>query len=154
MQSAPTTVTNASVGSCSAQVYRGSECEDELLAYQRCIPSRADSSDVYILNGDIQDEVEKTAKGLQLGFTVLEATQECKEAALPLLCLFFFGLCDDQGKDYLPSRNQCIALESGVCAAEFKKAMNFPSIQAQLPICDRLPEETVECGCKILFLKT
>ena len=126
-------------------------CRDILLDFQSCIPSLASSSEAYILNG-AQEELETSANMLQAGFNLLGASEACKAAALPLLCLYMFGLCDGSGRGYLPSRSECVNVSTGVCAVEFQAAMTFPGAD-QLPQCDSLQEDSFKCTCELLIIQ-
>ena len=138
-------------------MYTGKVCRSSLLGYQSCVSSPAGilnrNKEVHILTGDSQEELEISASMLQSGFKLLGASEACMSAAIPLLCLNTFGLCDDNGREYLPSRSQCINVSTGICAVEFQTAV--VTLEAdQLPQCDTLPEDSPDCiGMLVLFPK-
>ena len=57
------------------------------------------------------------------GLPLLNPSDECSEAAPPILCFAMFGLCNNQSRElYLPSSQQCILVTEGICAEEFAAA--------------------------------
>ena len=72
------------------------------------------------------------------GLQTLTPSPECDEAAIPLICLFYFGLCDSGGELQLPSATQCETVSDTTCAREFQLATAILGSDA-LPGCDNLP---------------
>ena len=68
---------------------------------------------------------------------------ECREAAIPLLCLHLFGLCDSSGVSLQPTSGQCRRVRDELCIEEWQSAL---SAGADLPDCDNLPEEQASCS--------
>ena len=129
-------------------MYTGTVCRSSLLGYQSCILSPAGilnhNNEVCIVTGDSQQELESSTSMLLSGLNLFGASEACMSAAIPLLCLYTFGLCDDSGREYLPSRSQCINVSTGVCAVEFQTAVVTLGAD-QLPQCDTLPEDSLDC---------
>lgn len=132
---------------CTPMQYTGSECMSELLQIQRCLPD-ASATDISI-SSDVDIGASTMALGtIRIGFGQLMASDECVEAALPLLCLFYFSLCDTSTEvSYLPSSSQCMEVRDGPCRREWAAAnMALPGI---LPVCEDLPDTTVVCPGKL-----
>lgn len=131
---------------CSSDLYTGSACTDILLRYQSCIPSLAGSSDIHIVNGDQQEELDELVDFILSGLFVIGASEDCISAAVPILCLYYFGLCDGGGRQQHLSKSTCNAVTTDACAEEIKKALIFLD-PAVFPSCDILPETTFESHC-------
>ena len=114
--------------------YSGSVCKQELTALSKCLPSRLLWNDV-LIRSDQSEIVRPLLDALG------SASDDCKAAALPFLCVYFFGLCDSTGKAYRPSSSQCTEISTGVCAREWTLASNF--LGATLPDCASFPNETI-----------
>ena len=72
------------------------------------------------------------------------ASPECREVAVPFLCWYIFGLCDNSNETlYLPSADECAMITTEICAQEFSEiGTRFPGV---VPQCESLPNTTVEC---------
>ena len=68
---------------------------------------------------------------------------ECQAAAIPLLCLHLFGLCDSSGVSLQPTSGQCRRVRDELCIAEWQTALMFG---LDLPNCDSFPDEPVSCS--------
>ncbi len=72
-------------------------------------------------------------------------TPECVMATVPFLCLYLFGgVCDGNGTHFLPTREECIEISTGVCRTEWELAGNA---MITLPNCAILPrQESITCS--------
>ena len=121
---------------CSSTLpYDGTVCRHELSVLTNCLPDTEQDGFVHIQS----DQTETV--GPLLDILKAFASDDCKAAALPFLCVYFFGLCDSTGKAYRPSSSQCTKISTGVCASEWALASNFPGVI--LPECSSFPDETV-----------
>ena len=121
---------------CSSTLpYDGTVCRHELSVLTNCLPDTEQDGFVHIQS----DQTETV--GPLLDILKAFANDDCKAAALPFLCVYFFGLCDSTGKAHRPSSSQCTEISTGVCAREWTLASDFPG--ATLPDCSSFPDETV-----------
>ena len=122
-------------------MYTGTVCREHL---QLCLDTPGDG-DIYVsLSADEQVEAEQTATLLELGLDQLQASDECRQAALPFVCLHLFGLCDGNGTLHSPSAMDCLLISTELCGAEWAAGQ---SLGLPLPECSTLPEQsTVICG--------
>ena len=67
---------------------------------------------------------------------------ECTEAALPLLCMDLFGLCDSSGVSIQPTSSQCKNVRDNVCRLEWEAAL---ALGFDLPDCENFPGEQEAC---------
>ena len=129
-------------GSCIPNVYEGSVCRDVLFTYQGCLTGIS-SGDIHVPSGRDQVMMENLAFGV---LAVLQATAspKCSELALPFLCWYMFGLCDNNTKElHLPSSEVCLKITTEICVLEFREiAMRFPQV---IPHCETLPNATIDC---------
>lgn len=140
---------NIDTSSCSAEVYTGAVCLDALTFWQNCIPDRANSTDVFIVNQPemTQEEIESEFTTFQGMFSLVSPSQACLMQAVPFFCLMNFGLCGNDSTPYLPTSGQCEAL-AVACAAEFQviSAM-LPEL---IPDCDALPDTGIDCSAQTI----
>ena len=131
---------------CSPMLYDGTVCQTALQEYQGCLTDRMDSSMIFISpqTGD-QRDLEEQAQRLLVGLQLLSPSPMCLTAALPLLCLYYFGLCDSSGELYLPSSGECETLTTETCAREWAMAQTLLGID-QLPQCNSLPATSTLCN--------
>ena len=86
----------------------------------------------------LQDEsktVERVLNFLELDTPFFRISSKCREVAVPLLCLFFFGpVCDSRGVAYRPSFTEClqVSTNASLCANEWQLAQAF---DVELPDC-------------------
>ena len=121
----------------SALSYDGAVCRMELQSWRQCLPN-ADHNGSILVQQDVAQEIENLISALESPF--LGASDDCKAAVLPFLCVYFFGLCDSTGKAYRPSSSQCTEISTGVCAREWTIGTSFG---IPLPECSSLPDESV-----------
>ena len=130
--------------SIECAVYEGQACKEALLGVQNCLPDRIGSDDVYIPFGRDQEEIESQAALALLGLNAIGASPECKERAIPFLCVYYFGLCDSGGVEYQSSIEECTSVSTGICQAEWITANQF--LPGRLPACESLLESSNPCG--------
>ena len=140
-----------SMTTCSAEVYLGSTCREELLS---CSPHMDGNNQIDIPSNGNQEETEERVMQLSLGFQLLNPSLECMQVAKPFLCLYLFGLCS-RGEELLPSPDQCETVRSSACAVEWQRAEAIVGMN-QLPQCELLPstsesEELNNCLRKFLL---
>ena len=124
---------------CSPVIsYDGTVCRQELSVLANCFPDTEQDGIVRI-----QSDQTETFHPLLDALNAF-ASDDCKAAALPFLCVYFFGLCDSTGKAYRPSSSQCTEISTGVCATEWALASNFAGVT--LPECSSFPDETMLTG--------
>ena len=93
-------------------------------------------------------------QGAQLlfgGISIFKPSDECKDLALPFMCLFIFGLCDSNSQLYQPTMEECDMVTEGVCEGVFNDLEDAAAAigQAdQLPQCELLPETSLNCNSK------
>ena len=126
-----------SMTTCSAEVYLGSTCREELLS---CSPHM--DGKINIPSNGNQEETEERVMQLSLGFQLLNPSLECMQVAKPFLCLYLFGLCS-RGEELLPSPDQCETVRSSACAVEWQRAAVIVGMN-QLPQCELLPSTNSE----------
>ena len=68
-------------------------------------------------------------------------SSECKEDGLPFLCQYFFPPCvNDTSNIVLPSKQDCIKIETKTCKVEWTILSNLPDYSSSLPDCNCLPK--------------
>ncbi len=70
---------------------------------------------------------------------------ECRAAAIPLLCMHLFGLCDSSGVSVQPTSGQCRNIRDNLCSVEWQTAISFG---LNLPDCDSFPPDN-QVSCPI-----
>ena len=121
--------------------YDGTVCKQELKSLSSCLPHYNAQPDGSVL---VQSDQSETVRPLLKALDAF-ADVECRAAALPFLCVYFFGLCDSTGKAYRPSSSQCTEISTGVCAIEWAFASSFPG-DMTLPDCASFPDKTKLVG--------
>ena len=141
--------TENSVGNgaaCSPEIYTGAICRDALQVHQGCLVESYSGEDIFIPSDRDQQQIEIRVNQLVGGLQFVQPSPECQEAVLPLLCFYFFGLCDSSERLQLPSSEQCETVRSETCAREWEEAISFLG-SGQLPECEFLPNTTsTECA--------
>ena len=148
--SAPDNNTISNSTCTSAFLYNGTSttCEVELQKFRQCLPDAAENNDILVLQ-DGSEIVESILDFLELDTPFFSVSSECREAATPLLCLFYFGpVCDSAGIAYRLSTAECLQVSTNVslCGNEWKTAQAF---DIQLPDCysDMFTNEVVARMC-------
>ncbi|KAL5491263.1 hypothetical protein EMCRGX_G016516 [Ephydatia muelleri] len=75
-----------------------------------------------------------------LVLSLLQPKENCKVALVPILCLYFFPICDDTGAALHPDAGYCEEISSSVCKEEWNVAIAM-GIESLLPQCGLLPSE-------------
>ena len=123
----------------------GEVCQSILVDRQRCIPSRENTSEVYVLlTPSLQAIVEQQLLDL---LQIITPSPECEGQLLAFLCVeAFSGFCDSTGIVHRTTRQECEVVTSEVCAAEFPllEGSGFDLS------CDTFPEITNICNCKLV----
>ena len=116
---------------------------------QNCLPDRTGSDVVHVSSHSpavgSQEEGEEIAglivSGIQSG--LVDASQECVDAFVPLMCQYLFPLCNTSGNLLLPSQEECLTISTGVCQVEWGFAAQL--FGDQLPVCTDLPQSNELC---------
>ena len=124
--------------------YRGSVCRETL---RSCLTPGV--SDIYVSSSINQEEVENTARVLTDGLEQIRASDRCKEAAMPFLCLHLFGLCDGNSTTANKlSASTCLHISTEVCTKEWQ----ISSALVPLPVCTELPDRApLRCNGECLI---
>ena len=80
--------------------------------------------------------------GLLIPALMRSPSPECRAAAIPLLCIYLFGLCSSSGVSIQPTSGQCRTIKDDLCSKEWAAALGFG---LDLPNCDGFPEEQASC---------
>jgi len=134
---------HSNLTSCSAEVYLGNTCREELLS---CSAHMDGDGQINIPSNGNQEKTEEQVTQLSLGLRLLNPSSECMQVAKPFLCLYMFRLCRS-GEELLPSPDQCETVRSSACAVEWQRAVAILGMN-QLPQCESLPgtsEELNDC---------
>ena len=113
--------TYISLETCIGTPYNELLCREELLNLQSCIPRVFQPEQIMILLRDpvsTNDSLEIVKSAID----ILGAGSECMNAALPWVCLKYFGLCDASGTAYRAPSSYCEVLSTDVCANEWEMA--------------------------------
>ena len=132
---------------CSAEVYTGAVCLAPLQVWQSCIPDRAGSTDIFIVDrpGVPQEAIESEFTSFLTMFSIVSPSAECQAATLPFYCLMNFGLCGNDSRSYLPTSQQCLEL-TVACESEFQ--LIGASQPELIPDCTALPDTGIDCSCE------
>ena len=122
---------------CTPLLYNntGSVCYPFLEQYKSCIPSLSSKDGVFISSTVSLIKSEATSNSAFQYQSLLSS--QCRDAALPFLCLYLFPLCDDNQTAYFPSSEQCTSISTDTCKAEWT---NAKTLIAGLPVCSVLPD--------------
>ena len=134
---------HSNLTSCSAEVYLGNTCREELLS---CSAHMDGDGQINIPSNGNQEKTEEQVTQLSLGLRLLNPSSECMQVAKPFLCLYMFRLCRS-GEELLPSPDHCETVRSSACAVEWQRAVAILGMN-QLPQCESLPgtsEELNDC---------
>ena len=135
--------------------YTGIHCLSTLKALTRCESPDRGRSDVYYTSNIISDQshAENEIKDLLFALDVLiKPSDECRDAVVPFLCLYTFGLCGEYDNDYRPTAAECSNVRDSVCENEWIQAAELLVLYGQppLPNCSHLDNDGLECNsCKL-----
>ena len=113
--------------------YSGDSCREYLLSFANsCDNTSSNSVRVF------RDASTETSN-LIAGFNLVGG-EECIQAAIPFLCLFYFGgVCDRLGVKQVPTSDKCLSLSTGVCQREWELGLQSGF---NLPDCESLSDST------------
>ena len=115
----------------------------------------SNATDVYIASGVDQIENEQflnfVVDAIEFGSTF--SSQECVDAFLPFMCQYLFPLCNTSGDLLLPSQEECLAISTGVCQAEWDLLSRVAA--DYIPHCADLPRATDDAitGNFVFFIR-
>lgn len=123
-------------------------CRDVLKLYQLRLTNN-NGSQIYIPSNRDQQQLDLLVNQQIGSLQLLTPSPECNEAAIPLICFYYFGLCDSSGEVLLPSATQCETVSNKTCAREFQMAVTTLGRNV-LPQCEDLPpiSQFNECAGK------
>ena len=128
---------------CSNQNYTGLTCQQELHFFQTCL---FNSTREILISSDQQlEDLEEMAEFFFNAFPILNPSQECLTAIFPLLCLYIFPMCGDNGTVYQPSSAQCVEVSTGVCREEWENAVSIAG--DLIPSCSTFSDEPTVDHC-------
>ena len=123
--------------------YSGDICRSELLSSQTCFSGMI-SPPLNIPSSIDQETGESDVVRLVNGLSILNPSQECKEAIIPFLCISIFNLCDSSNTLHTALREDCLYIRDDICLREWSMVVEF--LADALPVCEELPGNiTVEC---------
>ena len=85
---------------------------------------------------------EEFATQLINGLNFIGASAECKEKAIPFLCLHLFGLCVESGVSIQPTAGQCEEIRDITCQEEWGI---IEQLDVDLPDCEMFPTDASSC---------
>ena len=130
---------------CTPKEYTGSVCLSELQQWPHC-----SKSGVFIPSDIDQETQEREAQQLLTALQLLNPSESCMMAFRPFLCLYLFGLCEENGNVVQPSYEDCVVLKDVICAEEIKTATALLGSD-QLPDCFNFPQNETLC-CKFVYI--
>ena len=141
------------VSTCAqVTVYSGHICRNELLSLQTCLSGVTSPPPALNIPSSIDQETgESDAMSLVKGLSLLNPSQQCKEAMIPFICISIFNLCDSINTLHTAPREDCLYIRDDVCVSEWSTAVEFLGADV-LPVCEELPDDiTLECTGKWNF---
>ena len=134
-------IQESAVAECIAEEYTGEVCQSVLAARQSCIPSRGNSTEVFVSLVQQQQELQLL---ILLEFTT--PSPECEAELLPFLCVeAFSGFCDSEGAVHRTTRQECERVTTRTCAAEFRQLLEARVFELS---CDAFPDSSTICNSK------
>ena len=138
---------NTTTSQCFPETYKGSICMNALAAWQKCVPNRCGSTEIFVQTSANQEDLESKITLLLNIFPLLTPSPECSEVVESFLCFYYYGVCDSSGELYLPSSGECETLTTETCAREFQIAVGILG-RVNLPQCNTLSPSKLECSGK------
>ena len=131
--------------------YTGSHCMTVLKSYADCESPGRITTDVHVSNALMdQKAAENIVDNIMFALDLyINPSDECRKAVIPLLCLYYFGLCGTYNTDYRPTAAECREVRDSTCQSEWKTAEKLLELSAQqfmLPDCSGLNDEGLECN--------
>ena len=92
----------------------------------------------------VEGEIEDTLYALD---TFIKPSDKCRDAVIPFLCLYTFGLCGEDGREYQPTEAQCSDIRDNLCESEWQRAASLLALSEQppLPDCSSLDDNGLTC---------
>ena len=92
----------------------------------------------------VEGDIEYTLYALD---TFIKPSDKCRDTVIPFLCLYTFGLCGEDGREYWPTEAQCSNIRDNLCESEWKTATSLleHSEQPPLPNCSSLDDNGLTC---------
>jgi hypothetical protein len=139
--------------------YTGSHCMTVLKSYADCESPGRITTDVHVSNALMdQKAVENIVDNIMFALDLyINPSDECRKAVIPLLCLYYFGLCGTHNTDYRPTAAECREVRDSTCQSEWKTAEKLLELSAEqfmLPDCLGLNDEGLECNEVFTFIET
>ena len=128
-------------------IYAGTKCLQPL---QNCLSGEQNTSEIIISNriddqSLLEDDIDSILYFLDL---LIQPSDECRRRVVPFLCLYTFGICDENGVDYRPKATECSDIRDNVCESEWQEAnsalvsFGMPT----LPDCSTFSDEGLVCS--------
>ena len=139
--------------------YTGIHCRDVLKSYADFESPGRVTTDVYVSNTvmdqkSVEDIVDRIIYALDL---YIKPSDDCRKAVVPLLCMYYFGLCGRDNVDYRLTAAECKEVRESTCQSEWKTAQKLLKVSGQqlmLPDCSSLGDVGLGCdGGIIAFLQ-
>ena len=92
----------------------------------------------------VEGEIEDTLYALDL---YIKPSDKCRDAIMPFLCLYTFGLCGKDGREYRPTEAQCSDIRDNLCESEWKRATDLLALSERqpLPDCSSFGDSGLKC---------
>ena len=127
--------------------YAGIQCLQPL---QNCLSGEQNTSEIFISNhiddqSRLEDDIDSILYFLDL---LIQPSDECRKRVVPFLCLYTFGLCDENSVNYRPKATECSHIRDNVCESEWQEAnsalvsFGMPT----LPDCSTFSDDGLVCS--------
>ena len=79
---------------------------------------------------------------------LIQPSDECRRRIVPFLCLYTFGLCDENDADYRPKAAECLDIRDNVCESEWQEANSLLESFGvpPLPDCSTFSDDGLVCS--------
>ena len=128
---------------CFPKKYSGTVCLAELQQWHYC--GENSGPDVLIPSDRDLDIVEREAQQFIIYFQLMNPSKGCLRAFRSFICLYLFGLCDDNGHVVQPSYNDCLHLTTDTCAKEAQELTRLLGPE-NLPQCADFSHDRILCS--------
>ena len=91
----------------------------------------------------LRNDQEQNARLLLSALDRVRPSLECREEAVPLLCLHLFGLCSTSNVSIHPTSAECENVRDNLCRMEWQiaKTLNY-----DIPDCSSFPDQQESCS--------
>ena len=127
--------------------YTGTHCLQPL---RNCLPGEQNTPEIFVSNliddqSALEDDIDNLLYFLDL---LIRPSDECRRRVVPFLCLYQFGLCDENGLDYRPKAAECSDIRDTICETEWQQANSLlASIgMPTLPDCSTFSDDGLVCS--------